>query len=365
MKIIYLANVRIPTEKAHGVQIMHTCSELAARGQEITLVVPRRHTLAVDPFEYYGVAKSFRIVRVWCINAAHLGPVGFVLQSLSFALLAAWYVFTHKADVVYGRDPGALMFAPHRVRVFELHAALKSSLKYFTHVVTISNGLREYAIGRGVQPEKVSVAHDATILTEFQDKTAVRARLNLPQDIILVAYVGKYTTMGMHKGVKEIITGVGATKGAGLLVVGLEPDEIGEVTALAHEAIPTERTFILGHVPHAQALAYMRAADILVMNYPKGIHFARYMSPLKLFEYLGAGNAILTSDLPAVREILDERTAQFFAPEDQSALTAALTSLVADAAKREALGRAGRALATEHTYAHRAEKLERVLASLV
>ena len=41
MNILYLANVRLPTEKAHGAQIMKTCEALAAAGaHNVTLGRP-------------------------------------------------------------------------------------------------------------------------------------------------------------------------------------------------------------------------------------------------------------------------------------------------------------------------------------
>ena len=59
-KIIYLANVRLPTEKAHGIQIVKMCEAFAGLGLEVELVVPNRlNSIQDDIFDYYGVKKNF------------------------------------------------------------------------------------------------------------------------------------------------------------------------------------------------------------------------------------------------------------------------------------------------------------------
>ena len=67
-KIIYVANIRLPTEKAHGVQIMKMCEALARAGAIVELVVPNRHThIGGDPFTYYEVEENFIITKLWVI----------------------------------------------------------------------------------------------------------------------------------------------------------------------------------------------------------------------------------------------------------------------------------------------------------
>ena len=59
MNVIYIANTRLPTEKAHGYQIMKTCEALASHGCAVELVVPRRKRfVAKDPFSYWAVART-------------------------------------------------------------------------------------------------------------------------------------------------------------------------------------------------------------------------------------------------------------------------------------------------------------------
>ncbi|HRY62339.1 MAG TPA: hypothetical protein P5056_01035 [Candidatus Paceibacterota bacterium] len=62
MKISYLANIRIPTDRAHGIQIMKTCEALSSQGVVVELVVPsRKNSIKEDPFSYYQVKENFKI----------------------------------------------------------------------------------------------------------------------------------------------------------------------------------------------------------------------------------------------------------------------------------------------------------------
>ena len=72
--ILYIANIRLPTEKAHGVQIMEMCSAFSAQGVNVELVVPkRRNTLIEDPFDFYKIKNNFTISRL---------SISFVLEGL-------------------------------------------------------------------------------------------------------------------------------------------------------------------------------------------------------------------------------------------------------------------------------------------
>jgi glycosyltransferase involved in cell wall biosynthesis len=58
---------------------------------------------------------------------------------------------------------------------------------------------------------------------------------------------------------------------------------------------------------------------------------------MKLFEYLAAGRAILSSDLPVFHEVLNTGNAVFALPEDLASWREALRTLIEDPAHRSAL----------------------------
>jgi glycosyltransferase involved in cell wall biosynthesis len=106
----------------------------------------------------------------------------------------------------------------------------------------------------------------------------------------------------------------------------------------------------------------LASADILVLpNLPSSIS-SRFTSPLKLFEYMAAGRAIVASDLPAIREVLrDGVNAVLVPPGDAEALAAALGRLAQDPALARRIALAAFDDAAQYSWARRAARLEPVL----
>jgi glycosyltransferase involved in cell wall biosynthesis len=112
---------------------------------------------------------------------------------------------------------------------------------------------------------------------------------------------------------------------------------------------------VTGALPHAEVPAALARAEIGIAPYAADA--PPYFSPLKLFEYLAAGLAVVAAEIPGVTELVDERTAVLVPPGDPEALARAVAWLVADRRRLVRLGRAGRALAEQHTWAHRARSV--------
>lgn len=82
-------------------------------------------------------------------------------------------------------------------------------------------------------------------------------------------------------------------------------------------------------------------------------------NPIKIFEYMAAGKAIVAPDLPVVREILShQETAWLYAPDDSTALAKALEYLLQAPQERTRLGQAAREkFSSNYTWQHRQTQL--------
>ncbi|MEK7167997.1 MAG: hypothetical protein AAB791_03285, partial [Patescibacteria group bacterium] len=128
-QIFYLANARIPTEKAHGIQIVKMCEALAAKGVKVSLVLPWRFNgIKQDIFKYYKAEKIFSVGRIFSLDLIplHLPWFGFMAQSLSFAV-ACLYLTLKKTDIIYSRDLWPLVFLSFfgKRLVYEVHSLPK------------------------------------------------------------------------------------------------------------------------------------------------------------------------------------------------------------------------------------------------
>ena len=97
----------------------------------------------------------------------------------------------------------------------------------------------------------------------------------------------------------------------------------------------TDRVHFVGRVPHHEISAFVQSFDIALQTSAVG-----YASPLKLFEYMALGRAIIAPDQPNLREVLKpDVDALLFDPGDEASFFAALQQLSADAPIARAAGR--------------------------
>lgn len=364
MKLFYLANIRLPTEKAHGLQIMKTCEALAAAGAEVELVVPTRRTLIQDdPFAYYGVARTFTVRKVWTPDFTRFGRLGFVLSALWFAEASHFCRSFWRADVVYSRD--ALVLAQYvllgRPLVYEAHttptAMTRLVARRAKRVITITQGLKDAYIAAGVPSERIAVVPDAVDLTAFdhpEPQEAARVRLGLPLDKKIALYAGR---LDGWKGVDTLLKASKPLPPSVLVaIIG------GEAQQIAALSVQYPSVRFLGYRPYSELPNNQAAADVLVLpNTGKNIDALRFTSPLKLFTYMASGVPIVTSDTPAVREVLTEAEAYFFEPDNPEALVRAVQTALDEPEearqKAEQAQRKARAYTWKQRAAHILESL--------
>ncbi|MDB5238022.1 MAG: hypothetical protein JWM46_292 [Candidatus Kaiserbacteria bacterium] len=335
MKIIYISNVRLPTEKAHGLQIMKTCEALADLGNEVILYVPTRHnTLEQDEFQYYGVREVFTVRRIWSWDLVRLGRIGFLVQYLTFSLRAVFLRDIRNADLIYGRDEltlSILSFFARAPIIWESHVgawnfAARLIARKARTICAISNGLKDLYVAKGVPAARIIVAPDAVDLMEFNEtesKSQARQRLGLSQDKDVALYIGR---VDGYKGADILCAAAQQLPpSVQVVIIGGEPKQV-DILKRQYPSV-----CFLGYHPYRELAHNQAAADVLILPNSGGSEIsARYTSPLKLFSYMASGIPIVASELPSIREVLDETMAYFVPPDDPAAIAAAILEVLND-----------------------------------
>ncbi len=328
MKIIYVANIRFPTERAHGAQIAKTCEAFVHIGNEVALWVPRRHTgIAEDPASYYGLQASFPVRRLFTIDSVAWGRIGFFLESALFALSVFVETRRAKADIYYCRDEiiVALLSLFGVPVVWESHTGAwglfgKFAAHHARRMVVISNGLKEFYIEKGIAVSKILVAPDGVDIDAFKvlnSKESARTRLALPLDAKVALYVGG---IGREKGTDVICAAAERLpRDITMVIIGDGQEKLDSL----RERFP--RVLFAGPRPYRELGSNLAAADVLVLpSTALNVVSARFTSPLKLFAYMASQVPIVASDVPSIREILDDDTSFWFRADDSADLASAI-----------------------------------------
>jgi glycosyltransferase involved in cell wall biosynthesis len=376
MHIAYIANIRFPTEKAHGYQIARVASALASRGVSVTLYVPRRRNYLTAQWDtYYGVSKNFEVVKVPCIDLMignrAVDKIAFVVQMVTFAFCLL-FVRIKKTTAVMTRDKGLAWFFGIRgfTVVYNVHSVKESSfttrtLSKASGVVCNSQGAQE-VIQKLYDVPTVVIPNGSDVNPYVdRDSSSLREELALPQDKTIVLYSGHLY------GWKGVDTVVGAAErlvaDARFLFVcigGLAADVSKYQQIIAEKGL--SNILFLGHVSKFLVPKYLCAADILLLpNSAESEESRTQTSPLKLFEYLAAKRTIIASNLPSIASVVTENEVLFVQPDDAVALAFSLQYVLEH--REQALARNARAyaLSERYTWDTHAASLERFFVQVV
>lgn len=315
MKLVYIANIRLPTEKAHGIQIMKMCEALSGEGLNVELLVPRRiNDLPEDPFDFYSVKRNFKITRIPCLDLVNFSVfrIGFLIATLSFLLSARFYLYFHSYDAMYSREPLASLF--FRNYILELHSWLRQSnflLFRPKKILVLTSFLKDDLRKLGIPRAKITVVPDAVDLAEFDlavSKEAARQKLNLSLDKTIILYTGSFLFYSW-KGVDTLLEAGKLLADCLFVLVG---GHLWEIKKLKDFSLPPN-VLLLPYQKYDSMPYYLKSADILVIPNKKGNDISeKYTSPLKLFEYMAAKRPIVSSDLSSLKEVLTDKEAVFF-----------------------------------------------------
>lgn len=363
MKIYYLVNARIPSERAHSLQIQATVRAIQKLGHEVTILAPQRKGIGLRSEDL-----TIKYVPVLDI-VGWLPPFGFIIETVSFALSAWWWLRSRicDADVLYSRDETPLLLVlvllRHVRAVWETHLGsygffARATAKKVMHIVTISQGLKDFYVRQGVSKDKILVAHDGVDLEAFvptDTKAAARTRLGIQIDKKVCMYVGSLSIYSW-KGVDTVIEAARSfdSNRYTFVLIGGSSDEVDRLKKVAGSA----PILFTGERPYAQLANNLVAADVLLLpNSAKDTVSAYFTSPLKLFAYMTSAAPIVASRLPSICEVLNDKNSILVTPDDPHLLAQGILQAFQDHARSDQLVAQAKHDVLGYTWAKRAEKI--------
>jgi glycosyltransferase involved in cell wall biosynthesis len=368
MKIACITSSQIPSSTANSIQAMKAVHALAQVSGSVQLWAPGTESVSWETLAaHYGLVQPFPIQ--W-------EPTQQLLKRYDLALKTVHQARAWGADLVYTWMPQVAVMAqvqrmpailemhdlptgrigPHLFRQF-VQAGGKKRLLVITHAL-LRKLEGEYSFQ--LSPEQVQVAPNGTEMERYAalpSPEEARRQLGLAPGLT-VGYTGHFYA---GRGTEMLLYLVRTFPQVHFLLVGGTPDKVQSWQAqMQKEGI--HNTHAAGFVENARLPLYQAAADVLLMPYERSIagssggNSADICSPMKMFDYLACGRAILTSDLPVLHEVLNEANAVFCPPEDPSAWERALFGVLQNADLRQRLSDQAHRDAERYSWKERARR---------
>lgn len=395
MRITIIAPTEIPARRANTLQVMKMAQAFRELGHLVHMIVPQssqsKKKAEADNqhsweslAHHYGLKHSFHIE--WLPAHNHLKRYDFSWRAIKRAKELG-------AQVIYTRLPQSAALSSLRglATIYEIHDFPQGVMGPFL--------LRTFLRGKGAQrmvvithalytdlnkafriptvKDFVRIAPDGVDLERYLDlpDPAIARELlctrqpgfmsdsiHFSEDFASQFTAGYTGHLYPGRGTQLLVELAARLPEINFLIAGGEPSDVQKLrqTALNRSL---SNMFITGFVPNTDLPQIQSACEVLLMPYQKkvsassGGDIGRYLSPMKLFEYMASQRAILSSDLPVLKEILNPQNALILPPSDINAWVDAIKNLKDNAELRHRLGMQARQDVLQYTWQSRARRI--------
>ncbi len=346
---LYISPSVIPSSSANAVHVIHQCAALEQLGFHPTLVFKRStkslSLLCSSILSAYGVN-----VNAWQL-VSYYSKLPFAYNFL-IGILSLRFIFSRsRFDFILSRNLYASFFLVifRRKLLFETHQLEYGIRGIIQKYILVSSFSKSILISNS-QVDCLQVHHRILLRDFIVLHDAAPSGLNpypsISREKFLVdchvySYVpkkfqllcGYFGQLSAGRGIEVLHSIAKQRPNFYFVIFGGTSSEIDY-----YRSFSLPNIFYAGTCSHSSALAYQRCFDVLLMPYQESVSIgvknhdtAKWMSPMKMFEYMSSGVPIISSDLPVLREILSHRSNSLLcSPTNTSEWISALDELIVD-----------------------------------
>ena len=378
MKIVYITNARLPTEKAHGVQIVKMSEAFSGLNNDVTVISPKRVQKEIshktDIFNFYDIENIFEHKLVNFIDPyvyRHLMPK-FIYRFFSFIVNLLWGFKSAKlgrklnGDFYIFRDntPFSFLFSvlyskkcvvefhdipPLTSRlIFKLGLIFSKKTICFAVTTKLSEDLLK-KFGKLKNLHRIHTLHDGVDLKKF---TNIKGPKN---NIPVATYCG---SLSKSKGIDLIIDAAKLLNNVKFIIIGGLKTEVNHYREIAI-GLGINNIKFVGQVSYSNVPKLLNNSDILLLpSTANEIKSKEYTSAMKLFEYLSVGRPIIASNISSNTEILkNEENCLLFEPDNHKSLADKIESLIENKYLIEKISSNSLKLALKYSWEERSKKV--------
>ena len=365
MRILYIFPEEFPNNKARGIQVAHSIFALASQGINVDFAyVPLKNF--PNPFHFYGlrIPETLRLVplsrticniksnriffwnfKKWfkklqkhpdCIVVRHIKIAYFLL--INFPQIPLIYEAHEVFSDVASKN---IKTKIHKIENF---ISSKSSIIIANSNVTAERLREKYLTNR-----KIFVVPNGVKIYEMSSNKHWH---EIHKNIIYTGSLFKW------KGVEDLVEASRFLSGFKITIIG---GNSSQIERLKRKMNPNGAEIVfLGYLPYQETIQYLQKACIAIIP-NRNESPSHFTSPLKLFEYMAAGCAIIASDIPSLHEVLNNDEAIWFEPGNPYSLSEAIKILASDVEKAKKMGEMMRNKANNYTWDLRAKKIIEII----
>ncbi|NBB78374.1 MAG: glycosyltransferase [Verrucomicrobia bacterium] len=304
---------------------------MAKEGNDVFLLAPNRpedcETGVANIFDFYNVDNGFKISKLFWPKLKF-----FRGQSAAYAVAAALEIWRINPDLVIGRHVHSCALAAWigYSTIYERHSPIWDtgwrkylSFKYLSFrllrlspnlqkLILITEALREsYVKHESTSQEVLQVVPDAADAPAETDlpaevSSSERVRAAGREKTLQVGYVGN---LYPGKGMKVIVEVASLMPEVDFHVVGGLVEDILKWKKRSDSS----NVHFHGFVDQKKVPCYIQSFDVCLLPNQRrvetrgGTEIGGFTSPLKMFEYMSMGKAIVASNLPVLQEVLTHK----------------------------------------------------------
>lgn len=379
MRILYVFPEPLPLNKARAIQVINTVHSLAQQGVEITLAYVPAGSGSPDPFLAYGLERP---ANVTLLPISRRLPWPLSLLTTHSGKLFQWRLGRWLASrILQSGYPDAVLVRHVKLANFLIRRFPDLPLVYEAHEVFTESAPASKADRLARQERQVLQGASKVIAITSQLANRLKSRYGIDRFMEIIPSATSISVVNPEKdwaqssrhivyagslygwkGAQDLVMAARWLPGCRVTLLGGDEKSIAALRGMVSgEGAEVE---FLGHKSHREVQEFLGSACIAVLPNRSG-SVSDFTSPLKLFEYMAAGCAIVVSDLPVFREVLAEHEAAWFVEGSPESLASAIRDLVQDKEKLRLLGRAMAEKAKQFSWSARATRLIGILSECV